>query len=227
MTVLECIDAYITKNRWKPYSYKMKKLGIDAFRKYIKENNLNTDENDFTKEKLEEFILVWLPKNKRYLSDEEGYQLIKTINEIFCQITQTNETSTIVDIYADEYRRIYKVRNMLLGLTTDPVINVDPIIIDLNKYRHQKEPVRNDLISNYEQATFEVRECKDGGVVLLNKLGNNKQYKMLLEYPIYKYLKKGDILQASLKRKFYSVYWEFEEVKAYYLPQAKNLIQTK
>lgn len=226
MTVLERIDDYIMKNRWKAYTYKVKKLGVDAFKRYIIENNLNIEETEFTRENLDEFILVWLPKNKKYLSDEEGYQAICTINDLFCQMKQETETSIILDIYADEYRRIYKVRNLLLSLTKDPVIGVDPIVIDLSKYRQQKkQSFHNDLMTNYEQATFEVEECKDGGVVLLNKLGYNKTYKMLLEYPIYKYLKKGDILQACIKRKFFSVYWEFEEVKAYYLPQAKNLIK--
>ena len=81
------------------------------------------------------------------------------------------------------------------------------------------------MATTYEQAIFEVTECKEGGQIVLNKLGQSKQYKLLLEYPAYKYIRKGDIIHAIIKRRLFYVYWEIEEIKAYYLPEAVELMK--
>ena len=121
--------------------------------------------------------------------------------------------------------RVYKAKNLLQKMTKDPVIAFNPLVIDLDKYRNKKKKTNyGEIATTYEQSLFEVQECKEGGQIILNKLTQNKQYKLLLEYPVYKYLKKGDILHAVIKRKLFYVYWELEEIKAYYLPQAINLL---
>ena len=231
MHILERIENYIEEIKQKPYIYKIQQLGIDIFRSYVETNELDIREEDFHEGLLDKLVLVWIPRNKKYLSEAEIYQIIYTIHDIFNYIKQKTdnqeigEVSTILELYGEEYMRVYKAKNLLQKMTRDPVVSVDPIVIDLEKYRDKKK--RNsysEIATTYEQALFKVEECKEGGQVILTKLSQDKQYKLLLEYPTYKYLKAGDLIQATIKRRLFYVYWEIEEVKTYYLPQAMDLL---
>lgn len=235
MHILERVETYVQEVKQTPYVYKIQKLGIEIFKYYITLNSLDIREEDFHKELLDKLVLVWLPKNKKYLSEAEVYQVIYTIHDIFNyiqaklpvdqKVQQEEEEPTILQLYGEEYKRIYKAKNLLQRMTKDPVISVDPIVIDLDKYRCKKAKGNySEIATTYEQALFEVQECKEGGQVILSKIGQTKQYKLLLEYPAYKYLRKGDILHITIKRKLFYVYWELEEIKAYYLPQAIELL---
>ena len=233
MHILERVETYVQEVKQTPYVYKIQKLGIEIFKYYITSNSLDIREEDFHKELLDKLVLIWLPKNKKYLSEAEVYQIIYTIHDLFnyiqTKLPQEEQTEkeepTILQCYGEEYMRVYKARNLLQRITKDPVISVDPFVVDLDKYRYKKEKKSyGEIATTYEQALFEVQECKEGGQVILNKIGQTKQYKLLLEYPAYKYLRKGDILHVTLKRKLFYVYWELEEIKAYYLPQALELL---
>ena len=225
MYILERVENYVEEIKQKPYIYKIQKLGIEIFKNYIVSNSLNMREEDFGEELLEKLILLWLPRNKKYLSEAEIYQVIYTIHDIFNYMHKQEEVSSILELYGEEYMRVYKARNLLQKMTRDPVISVDPIVIDLDRYRAKKKKSGySEIATTYEQALFEVQECKEGGQVVLCKLSQNKQYKLLLEYPAYKYLRKGDIIHAIIKRRLFYVYWELEEIRAYYLPQAIGLL---
>lgn len=235
MHISERVENYIEEAKQVPYVYKMQKLGIEIFRYYITSNSLDIREEDFHRELLDKLVLIWLPRHKKYLSETEIYQVIYTIHDLFNYIQiktgrekeekEQQEEPTILQLYGDAYKRVYKAKNLLQKMTKDPVISVDPIIVDLDKYRSKKARGNySDIATTYEQAIFEVQVCKQGGQVILNKLGQVKQYKLLLEYPTYKYLRKGDILHIVIKRKLFYVYWELEEIKAYYLPQAVDFL---
>lgn len=231
MHILERVENYIEEIKQKPYIYKIQRLGIEIFRNYVESNELDIREEDFHEGLLDKLVLVWIPRNKKYLSEAEIYQIIYTIHDIYNYIKQKNsdpsgdEVSTILELYGEEYMRVYKAKNLLQKMTKDPVISVDPIVIDLEKYRDKKKrDSYNEIATTYEQALFKVEECREGGQVILTKLSMDKQYKLLLEYPAYKYLKAGDLIQATIKRRLFYVYWEIEEVKAYYLPQAAELL---
>ena len=232
MHILERVENYVEEIKKKPYIYKIQKSGIEIFRNYIIANGLDRKEEEFNKELLDKLVLLWLPRNKKYLSEAQIYQVIYTLHDISSYINkervingEQTEESTILELYGEEYMRVYKAKNLLQKMTKDPVIAFNPLVIDLDKYRNKKKKTSyGEIATTYEQSLFEVQECKEGGQIILNKLTQNKQYKLLLEYPVYKYLKKGDILHAVIKRKLFYVYWELEEIKAYYLPQAINLL---
>lgn len=232
MHILERVENYVEEIKKKPYIYKIQKSGIEIFKNYIIANELDRKEEEFNKELLDKLVLLWLPRNKKYLSEAQIYQIIYTLHDIFSYInkerlinSEQTEESTILELYGEEYMRVYKAKNLLQKMTKDPVIAFNPLVIDLDKYRNKKKKTSyGEIATTYEQSLFEVQECKEGGQIILNKLTQNKQYKLLLEYPVYKYLKKGDILHAVIKRKLFYVYWELEEIKAYYLPQAINLL---
>lgn len=232
MHILERVENYVEEIKKKPYIYKIQKSGIEIFRNYIIANGLDRKEEEFNKELLDKLVLLWLPRNKKYLSEAQIYQIIYTLHDIFSYInkerlinSEQTEESTILELYGEEYMRVYKAKNLLQKMTKDPVISFNPLVIDLDRYRNKKKKTNyGEIATTYEQSLFEVQECKEGGQIILSKLTQNKQYKLLLEYPVYKYLKKGDILHAVIKRKLFYVYWELEEIKAYYLPQAINLL---
>lgn len=252
MHILDRVNLYTQEIKKNPYIYSLQKLGIELFKEYITSSGLDVEESYLGHETLSKLVLYWIPKNKRYLSEVQAYQVIYTIHDIYNYIVRSRaqvtsdeaydlsdqeladtgnaeevgedkhqETPTILELYGEEYMRLYKVRNKLSSLTKDPVIAVDPLVIDLNRYRQRKNKGGyQDLATTYEQAIFKVVECKEGGQVTLTKPRANKEYKLLLEYPIYKDLKPGDLIHATIKRKLFYVYWELEEIKSYYLPEA-------
>ncbi len=249
MHILECISLYTKEIKKNPYIYSLQKLGVEIFKEYIVSSGLDVEENYLNREILSKLVLYWIPRNKRYLSETQAYQVIYTIHDIYNYIEARRldeidnkdkeildkeivckkkeegvgrkEIPTILELYGEEYMRLYKVRNRLLNLTKDPVIGVDPVVIDLNRYRQRrKKGGYQEIATTYEQAIFKVTECKEGGQITLTKPRQNKEYKLLLEYPVYKDLKTGDLIHATIKRKLFYVYWELEEVKSYYLPEA-------
>lgn len=232
MHILERINEYTQNIKKTPYVYAIQKTGIESIVDYINVNKLDVDEADFNRTIINKLILYWIPKNKKYMSEIEAYQIIYTIQDICNYIlngkmtnkavrTKKEEVPTILELYGQEYMRAYKAKNMLLRLTRDPVISLNPMVIDINKYRDKKNKEgRSERATTYEQALFRVAQCKEGGQIILNKLNQNKEYKILLEYPVYKYLKEGDFLHAVIKKKLFYVYWEIDEIKSYYLPDA-------
>ena len=147
MHILERVEAYSQEMKQTPYVYKIQKLGIEIFRYYIASNGLDIREEDFHKELLDKLVLIWLPKNKKYLSDAEIYQIINTIHDIFNYIQNQlpkdqlvdKEEPTLLQTYGEEYMRVYKARNLLQRITKDPVISVDPVVVDFNRYKYKKE----------------------------------------------------------------------------------------
>lgn len=245
MHILERVNLYIQEIKANPYIYSLQKLGIELFKEYIISSGLDVEESYLGRETLSKLVLYWIPRNKRYLSEAQAYQVIYTIHDIYNYIEAHREAAetkvgstkkediaadkkvekpeppTLLELYGQEYMRLYKVRNKLLSLTKDPVIAVDPLVIDLNRYRQKKNKGGyQEIATTYEQAIFKVTECKEGGQITLMKPRQNKEYKLLLEYPIYKDLKPGDLIHATIKRKLFYVYWELEEIKSYYLPEA-------
>ena len=230
MHLLDRIEEYTQDIKKNSCVYEIQKSGIEVLCKYITNSGLNVPEDDFDRQMLNKLLFYWLPRNKKYLSEVEAYQIIYTIQDVYhyikkmSQIEETDtDTPTILESYGQEYMRVYKAKNMLLKMTKDPVVSVNPIVIALDKYKEKKKKNSyTDLATTYEQAIFKVQECKEGGQVILTKLGQDKPYKLLLEYPVYKYLKVGDMMHAVIKRKLFYVYWEVEELKFYYLPQAQE-----
>ena len=200
MQILDCINEYTQYIKKTPYVYAIQKLGIESIVDYITTNSIDIDEADFNKEITKRFILYWLPKNKRYMSETEAYQIVYTVQDICSYImnkkkkqgkslfkSKKDEAPTILELYGQEYMRVFKAKNMLMKLTKDPVISLNPMVVDINRYRDKKKKVCTEKATTYEQALFEVEKCKEGGQIILKKPHQNKEYKLLLEYPAYKY----------------------------------------
>ncbi len=225
MEVLDSINQYAKSIQSNSNVYSIQRMGIDIFKNYINNTVPDIKVDEFDIGMVDRLLLYWLPKNKRYISETQIYQILATIGDVYTYISNQNSVSeefpNILDLYGDEYKRAYKAKNMLLSMTLDPVISIDPLIIGFERYKNKRnKQSSSNRSTTYVQALFEVVECKDGGLVVLSKLGTDKTYKILLEYPIYKYLKLGDLIHAIIRRKLFYVYWEFEELRGYYLQPA-------
>lgn len=146
MHLLERIEEYVQDIKKNSYIYDIQKAGIEIFCKYITNSGLDIREEDLDRQMLNKLLLYWLPRNKKYLSDVEAYQIIYTIHDIYYYIKKRNkqeevETPTILESYGQEYMRVYKAKNMLLKMTKDPVVSVNPIIIALDKYKEKKKKI--------------------------------------------------------------------------------------
>ena len=229
MEVLESINQYTRSIQSDKCMYNRQKVVIDIVKTYINNTIPDIKVEDFDMGIIDKLLLYWIPKNKKYVTESQIYQIISTIVDIYTHIFNQKITNTecpsILDLYGEEYKRAYKAKNMLLSMTLDPVISIDPLIIGLDRYRNKRNKQGvSERSTTYVQALFEVLECKEGGLVVLGKMGSQKTYKLLLEYPTYKYLKVGDIIHAIIRRKLFYVYWEFEELRGYYLKQAMKFL---
>ena len=152
------------------------------------------------------FINYWIPNKIRYANEDYILKLKYYIQDTFKDLIDDNFECDITELL-----RIYKVKNLILKSINDPVLDGNAKIIIFDNYIHKKNK-KEDVATTYQKSKFIVKEIKDGGQIIFESLFKNKQYKCLIEYPIYKYLKVNDILSMTLKRKLFYVYWEIDEL---------------
>lgn len=111
--------------------------------------------------------------------------------------------------------RYEKIKKGLLKLTQD--VKISDKVYSFENYVHKKNK-KKQKTSDYifEKQTFLVKSKQEGGQIILTGK-NNREYKLLLEYPYYKYLEPGDKIRCKLKRKLFYVYWEIDEFVDVYI----------
>ena len=229
MQVLESIDQYAKSIQNNKCVYDMQRIGIEIFKSYVINTKPNLKIEEFDMSMINKLLFYWFPKNKKYVSETQVYQIVSTIGDIYTHIlnyTSSNKDfPSILELYGEEYKRAYRAKNMLLKMTLDPVISIEPLVIGFDRYKNKRK--RQGLAersTTFIQAFFNVTECKEGGLIILSKIDSDRTYKILLEYPVYKYLKNGDIIHAVIRKKLFYVYWEIEELKGYYLKEATKFL---
>jgi len=110
-----------------------------------------------------------------------------------------------------------------------PIVNIDPLIIDLIGYKKlqaRKKERRQGMI--FEQGYFEMIDVVDQyGVILKKKWSPERYVKILVDPSIRQLLRKGDLLHMRLRRKLFFTCWDMEEIKSCYLPQAQEYLSQK
>lgn len=91
--------------------------------------------------------------------------------------------------------------------------NVISLDVYKDKVKVKTKAKKEDMATTYDRGIYTIKEIKEGGQVVLDRAG--KEYKILLEYPHYKYLAEGMRLKALLKRKLFYVYWEVEYIQEF------------
>jgi len=128
MNLLECINDYTKYVMNNSYVYKLQKPGIEVFTHYINSNSLNGEITDIKDIQMDRLLSYWIPRNKKYLSEVQAYQMVYTVHDIYQYILKYNninkesDTPALLDIYGAEYMRVYKIRNMLLKMTKTPLL---------------------------------------------------------------------------------------------------------
>ena len=191
---------------------------VDFMLNYLSKNKLSSLED------VKHFTYFWLPKKLRYATENDIINL-KLFLENICKDLINIED---LDESFIELSRIYNAKSKVFNIINDPVINGNKKLISLDNYIYKKNKSNQqnkDIATTYENSLFIVQEIKDGGQLILKSLSKDKEYKLLLEYPSYKYFKAGDILQAVIKRKIFYVFWEIEELIALYPNQSIKYLE--
>lgn len=222
-------SEYIKKN---PYVYELQKQGIDLLIKFLSQYYEELEENILSQQIIDHFILLWIPKVKKYLTEIEAYNIIYTVQDLLVYLRKENkdrgeslEIPIVLEQYGKEYMRLYKARSLVNQLVGDPVICVQPLVVDMNIYREYKlKQTKKDNMSLYEKGWFKVEEVHKDGYIAFNRMGTDKQYRVLFTGKLLKNFKKGDITQMTLKKRIFFIYWEICELKGYYLGEAENYL---
>lgn len=228
MELIQEIKEYIQYIKRNPYVYELQQHAIELFLKFITE--LPPTQIPL-EEQIDYFLTYWLPKYKHYLTENEAYNIVYTMQDLCIYINKKNtlsriDTAFILERYGQEYIRLYKARKLISQLVGEPIIGTNPIIIDLAAYRIYKEKqLKKDVMSLYEQGIFRVDEVDMEGQVCLNKLNTNRYFKVLFKPSLITLFKKGDILHISLRKKIFFIYWEIHQIKGYYLPNARLYLE--
>ncbi|MHC1749105.1 MAG: hypothetical protein AB9856_12425 [Cellulosilyticaceae bacterium] len=227
MDVMACLKTYQQGVKQTPYLYEVQKKGINLFESFIMTYYSILPIESLDDKIIEEFLVLWLPKHKRYLTEIEAYDIVYTTQSMYLYILKKCEKAepkdSIVELYAKEYMRLYRVRSLFNKILEDPVINMNPGLISLDAYT-QKRAKKKEGMCTYEQGVFQIQEICLDGYITLKKIDRNVECKVLVEPSVIKHIKKGDVLHARLKRKVFFIYWEIDEIFHYYLDQAINYL---
>lgn len=225
MDIIGQVKNYIQYVKQNPYIYEIQKQGIELFMNFLKQNPNGIVKDTLDKSVTDYFLSFWVPKNKKYLSEVQAYNIVYTVHDITNYInkkcSQEAEYPLILDVYGQEYVRLYKSRKLIAQLSGDPVLAAHPMVISFEAYKEYKQKKKKrDSMSMYEQGVFKVEEISKDGYISLNKLGTARGFRVLFRPSLLINFKAGDILHITLRRKIFFVYWEIEEIKGYYLSNA-------
>ncbi|MEG0318272.1 MAG: hypothetical protein RR627_00050 [Niameybacter sp.] len=229
MNLLNEVRDYIEYIKPNAYIFTLQKQGLELLLSFIEEfKHTNTISNGYM-DALDYFLAVWVPRHKKYLKVEDAFNIVYSVQDLLTFIhrkyNSEDNTPLILDYYGEEYLRVYKVNEIIRRMIGDPIISMVPTIIDLESYKEYKEKQqRKDNMAMYEQGLFSVDEINDEGYIALSKLNNNKYCKVLIRRDWMYNFKVNDILHVTLKRKIFFVYWEIEELKAYYPSKAAQYL---
>lgn len=229
MNLLNEIRDYIDYIKTNTYIFGLQKQGLELLLHFFEENKYTIVKQRGYIEALDYFLAVWIPKHKKYLKVEEAFNIAYTVQDLLTFIHRKydseDDTPMVLEYYGEEYLRVYKINQIVRQMIGDPIISLTPTIIDLDNYKEQKEKqTRKDSMAMYEQGVFCVEEINNEGALALRKLSNNKYCKVLMKKDWIGEFKPSDLLHVSLKRKIFFVYWEIQELKAYYPGKAARYL---
>lgn len=229
MNLLNEIRDYIDYIKTNSYIFSLQRQGLELLLSFVEEHKYAIVKQRGYIEALDYFLAVWVPKRKKYLKVEEAFNIAYTVQDLLTFIhrkyNSEENTPIVLDYYGEEYLRVYKVNEIVRRMIGDPILSITPTVIDLESYKDYKEKqMRKDSMAMYEQGLFCVEEINDEGYIALRKLSNNKYCKVLMRKDWMYHFKVKDILHITLKRKIFFVYWEIEELKAYYPGKAARYL---
>ncbi|MGL6173786.1 MAG: hypothetical protein ACRC1P_04175 [Cellulosilyticaceae bacterium] len=225
MDIISRVRDYIKYIKQNPYIYEIQKPGIELFINFLKINPNGIVMDTLNQCCIEYFLCIWVPQHRKYLSEAQAYNIVYTIQDIYMyikrEIKEEIDGPFILELYGQEYMRLYKSRKLIAQLSGDPVLRIQPLVISFDAYKEYKQKKKKrDSMSMYENGNFIVDEINKDGYISLNKIGSKRYFKVLFRPSLLSNFKVGDILHITLRKRIFFVYWEIEEIKGYYLSNA-------
>lgn len=229
MDILKEVEGYRQSIKQSAYVYSLQKQGIDLLVTFLKRSENGRAVHDKMSHLIDYFLAVWLPRNKKYLTDIEAFNIVYTLQDFQVYLEEKHgvkeELPVVLDLYREDYARLYKAKKFIDELVGDPIISTNPIVIHLKHYREQKDKKnKKDSMCIYEQGIFKIEEVNKEGYIGLVKLKGNKYCKVLCRPSLLYHFKENDLMQVSLRKKIFFVYWEIDEIKAYYPERAHQYL---
>lgn len=209
-----------------------------------------TDEN--IKNYIERYIKIkglkyeWKDKKSyKYEYENELFNIISNlyiipndqdIENIFCTFnqcigTQDNRLNSYeINEIKSDIKRIVEFKKILNEETNFPIISINPMIIDFEKYKISKNEefkdrlfIRNGVfeILDVQKNVLELKEVKDNlknkNKYIKNKIGNAEAFyqdtiKVMLKNDVSKFIRKGDKVKMIVSRKLFMVYWNVSKI---------------
>lgn len=225
MDMLKEINHYREHVKKNNYVYTLQKQGINLLYEFMislqnKQIGLGTPSKI-----IDYFLSVWIPRNKRYLTEAEAFNIVYTLQDFQTYLEERSEDKKdfplVLDLYRKDYVRLYRAKKLIDEMVGNPIISTNPIVIDLENYKgHKEKKQRKDTMCMYEQGIFRIEEVNKEGYLGLVKLNSKKHCKVLCRPTLLYHFKEEDLMQIHLKKKIFFIYWEIEELKAYYPSRA-------
>lgn len=223
MEILETITSYIEKNT---YLDDGQKEALDIFYNYCNYTGPKLNICEIDPSFFEEFLIYWLPKNRSRLEAWQVNEVLKGLGGYCSYIHNiykipSLEKYKLIKVYKRECLRIYYLKNLLREYIGDPILNIDPLVVDFQAYKlykSRKKPREKNGV--YQQGLFEVIEIDYDNTVILRKIPRGSCARVILTKNLILHIKKGDLLQLRIKQKQFFTLWEIEELKNCYLPEA-------
>ncbi len=128
----------------------------------------------------------------------------KGINANYDQIINSN----IEEIY-----RINQLKLYMRSFSNDPLIMQRPVVIDYKKYLKSKE-LKNNTDCIIIKGNFKVVAAFECGIILKCIDGSKSYYKVKLPLHVVKYIREDDVLNLTLARKMFMLYWDILKVES-------------
>jgi len=143
------------------------------------------------------------------LTGDRLYYLFPTIKKYYKYLRKNYKIKELnliksLDRFVEEFVRIINLSRAFSRFLGNPVISIDPLVVDLRCYKENK--LRKSLKERngvYEQGYFEVVDISPDCSITIKKKPKGRYAKLLLDDDLVFYLKKGDILQLKITRRFF------------------------
>jgi len=228
MTVLETIEKYISD--FSSLENAEERYCISLLYDYCKYKEPQLEIEELDEQFFDKFFLYWLPGRNKMLTGDRLYYLFPTIKKYYKYLRKNYKIKELnliksLDRFVEEFVRIINLSRAFSRFLGNPVISIDPLVVDLRCYKENK--LRKSLKERngvYEQGYFEVVDISPDCSITIKKKPKGRYAKLLLDDDLVFYLKKGDILQLKITRRLFFTYWEIEEIKSCYLKEAKKYL---
>ncbi|NLJ88044.1 MAG: hypothetical protein GX327_04580 [Epulopiscium sp.] len=230
MTVLETIEEYISYINSSSQKRTEEVYCISLLYDYCKYKEAQLEIEELDESFFDKFFLYWLPIRNKMLSGDRLYYLFPSIKKYYkylrnnYKIKELNLSKSL-DKFIEEFIRIINLSKAFSRFLGNPVISVDPLIVDLRCYKESKlKKSIKERNGVFEQGYFEVIDISPDCSITIKKKPKGRYAKILLDDDLVLHLKKGDILQLKITRRLFFTYWEIEEIKSCYLKEATKYL---